>query len=729
MTSDPSSIAGRRARSRRALRCCSATPAHAQDPEAPKGAPKHWLAERGVDQLPLAALRGGAAVQADRPVARRGVPLGARRASTMAQLARKQRLGAARPGRGAGGAATRARERREAARARRPRRAHADPGPPRPAHPLPRAAPDRRARSSATEIFGTRDREEFLKLRRAELSPLQICELNGTLARGGAARRVRRAARRGGARRPRRLAAGRAGRGDAGPPAAPGAALARAEPLQRAVGRRQQAGSAGGRRRPSTRASPPTAAPSSGTPTAPTSRRPSARRDPRPRRRARRSGGSRSPRRAGRRPRRPRSAYNSVVSADGTAVAFETAESTYPLAKRVGQMTVLRARPRHRARSTRVSHAFRRRARRRARPSTRRSRPTADRRLRGDRRRPQRRAVAQRPVGRGSQGQARAARHRRVARRRLPAARSPATGSRSSTPRPKPDNNGLTHVYSTALEDRQDDARLARRRAPARAAATRTSPSVSRDGRSVAFTSRARNLGGDGHAGRLRARSARGDDAAGHRRDQGRRRIAVAVRRRPLRRVRRARRAAERQAREPALPRLAARPGRRAERAGEPGGRRARRAGRRLATEPAISADGQRVAFASTAGNLGEGKPDGIAGVFVRDLARGTTTLLSTHAERPGTGPDVVRIAAPAGTGVAVLAGLLVFWRRRSARALRDASAPQSVEPANRSLGVSDRGASSLARGNIPRAHQHGPRSLVRRPADSAGRSDACRPA
>ena len=33
--------------------------------------------------------------------------------------------------------------------------------------------------SHAAEIFGTRDRETFLRLRRAELSPLQICELNG----------------------------------------------------------------------------------------------------------------------------------------------------------------------------------------------------------------------------------------------------------------------------------------------------------------------------------------------------------------------------------------------------------------------------------------------------------------------------------------------------------------------------------------------------------------------
>ena len=69
---------------------------------------------------------------------------------------------------------------RRPAALRRARRAHADPGPPRPAPALPRAAPDgdpepRDGRSSASH-----DREEFLNLRRAELSPLQIGELNGS---------------------------------------------------------------------------------------------------------------------------------------------------------------------------------------------------------------------------------------------------------------------------------------------------------------------------------------------------------------------------------------------------------------------------------------------------------------------------------------------------------------------------------------------------------------------
>jgi Tol biopolymer transport system component len=49
--------------------------------------------------------------------------------------------------------------------------------------------------------------------------------------------------------------------------------------------------------------------------------------------------------------------------------------------------------------------------------------------------------------------------------------------------------------------------------------------------------------------------------------------------------------------------------------------------------DPAVSADGRRVAFTSTAGNLARGKPGEIAGVFVRDLAAGTTRLLSTHAK------------------------------------------------------------------------------------------------
>ena len=53
-----------------------------------------------------------------------------------------------------------------------------------------------------------------------------------------------------------------------------------------------------------------------------------------------------------------------------------------------------------------------------------------------------------------------------------------------------------------------------------------------------------------------------------------------------------------------------------------------------LSDEPAVSADGARVAFTSTAANLADVKPGGLTGVFVRDLRAGTTTLLSTHAER-----------------------------------------------------------------------------------------------
>jgi Tol biopolymer transport system component len=46
-------------------------------------------------------------------------------------------------------------------------------------------------------------------------------------------------------------------------------------------------------------------------------------------------------------------------------------------------------------------------------------------------------------------------------------------------------------------------------------------------------------------------------------------------------------------------------------------------------SEPAVAADGARVVFTSTAGNLAKRKPLGLAGVFVRDLVAGTTRMLS----------------------------------------------------------------------------------------------------
>jgi hypothetical protein len=40
------------------------------------------------------------------------------------------------------------------------------------------------------------------------------------------------------------------------------------------------------------------------------------------------------------------------------------------------------------------------------------------------------------------------------------------------------------------------------------------------------------------------------------------------------------------------------------------------------------------VAFTSDAANLDASKPAGLPGVFVRDVARGTTRLMSSHAPR-----------------------------------------------------------------------------------------------
>jgi hypothetical protein len=73
-----------------------------------------------------------------------------------------------------------------AAAVARAARAHA--GPPVAAHLLPLAAPERDPRQRAGDLR-RRSREEFQTLRRSELSPLQICRLNG-LSRSHAQRRA-----------------------------------------------------------------------------------------------------------------------------------------------------------------------------------------------------------------------------------------------------------------------------------------------------------------------------------------------------------------------------------------------------------------------------------------------------------------------------------------------------------------------------------------------------------
>ena len=55
--------------------------------------------------------------------------------------------------------------------------------------------------------------------------------------------------------------------------------------------------------------------------------------------------------------------------------------------------------------------------------------------------------------------------------------------------------------------------------------------------------------------------------------------------------------------------------------------------------EAAVSRGGRLVAFTSTAGNLDARKPAGVPGVFVRDMVRGTTRLMSSHAPRKPAGP------------------------------------------------------------------------------------------
>jgi Tol biopolymer transport system component len=346
-------------------------------------------------------------------------------------------------------------------------------------------------------------------------------------------------------------------------------------------------------------------------------------------------------------------------------VAFETAESTYPLAKRVGNMSV-QVRDVATGAVTRVSHVFR--------PKGAPTRTAFNPSLSADGN-----IVAFEATDAGANG-APSRNGLWVADRRAQRERLLTDSSRGAAYLPevagdgrsvaytsaRADNHGLTHVYLTSLDtgrtvlvSRADGA------AGAPAAGDAYEPSVSRDGRFVAFTSRAANLGGDGHADVYLRDLERGTtrlltdaikaDAGDPSLSADGRYVAFVVR------------------------------------VGHPNGTQkslrsriwrhdtatgenvlvSRATGARgepadgYATDPAISADGTRVAFASTAGNLTDVKPDGIAGVFVRDLGRSTTTLLSTHAERAHGGPVPLRIAAPAGSGLVLAVGGLFLLRRR----------------------------------------------------------------
>ena len=152
-------------------------------------------------------------------------------------------------------------------------------------------------------------------------------------------------------------------------------------------------------------------------------------------------------------------------------------------------------------------------------------------------------------------------------------------------------------------------------------------PAISRDGRYVAFASTARNLGGrpgtnasrvylrDLRTGRTRAVSSATGFALEPSISADGRVVAYASIGKAGPRV------LVRDLRGGRAPRVVSR-------AGGAGGALADGA----SSDAAISADGRRVAFTSAATNLAAGKPDNRRGVFVRDLRRQTTTLVSPPA-------------------------------------------------------------------------------------------------
>jgi Tol biopolymer transport system component len=507
-------------------------------------------------------------------------------------------------------------------------------------HALHQTAIPRRARA----IFGVRSQRRFLRLRRSELSPLQIGELFG---------RARVEMRRGSVDALRDAAAKAVRLGQLSPRQARVMLDRQVRQVPRWLGQNRYNGPSGGRNRlrlpPGDVAKHPsiardggrvvwdayrstvreaeqlgeihvrgadvaTAAPVSGFAVSPPV-------DP----------GS----------EKPRSAYNAVLSGDGRVVAFESAESTYPLAKRVGQMSVV-VRDLATGRLEKVSHL----GRPRGAPTRTAFNPSlsADGRI-----------VAFEATDSGRDGQP--SRNglwvfdRAAGRETLVAEHD----GRGAAYLPRVAGNGAAVAY-TAVDPRTEATQVVLHRAEgapavvvsraagpdgAPADSDAYEPAVSDDGSVVAFTSRAANLGARGGRLRVWVRDVR----------DGTTQLATA--------------GVGRDASQPAISadgRFVAFVERLAIGDGTPAELRSRvwlhdrRTGatalvsRRdghgggtadgASAEPAVSADGSRVAFTSTAGNLSTRKPRGLAGVFVRDLRAGTTTPLSDPGRRASPGGE-----------------------------------------------------------------------------------------
>jgi len=610
-----------------AILLAAAAPAPAQDSLAPKGAPKQWLPnEQWVNLiwLPYDEARLYELLGHDRGYVFRWV----RDEKTLAQLAAKRgwsvdrladALVAPRRARLTGRQYAAVRERAERTLTQGHLAQHLL------FHGLHQTAiPER-----ATHIFGTRSRETFLRLRRAELSPLQIGELNGRTRvdmTHGALRALREAAELG-------VREGTLTRAQAA------VMLERQlRQIPRWLGQNRYNGPSGGRNRELAAgdfAKHPTISADGRTVVWDAYRATISEAERLGEihvRGARLDSGGRfgvSPGRPD--PRRPRSAYNCVLSANGHAVAFESSESTYPLAKRVGQMTVM-VRDLHSGRIDKVSHAHR--------PQGAPTRTAFNPSLSADGR-----IVAFEATDSGKPG---APSHNGlwVVDRRRDSETLVADGSIGAAYLPELSGDGGTVVYTSAQAGsdgftrvfardlRRRVTRLVSRaagRAGAPADADAYEPAVSRDGAAIAFVSRARNLGGraDGRSA-IYVRDQRSGSTA---------LVSGAV--------------ASRNVGSPALSpdgRFVAFLAREGRPDGTVEGLRSslwlhdRRTGKTTPvsradgynSEPAVSADGRRVAFTSTSGSLSDRKPAGLPGVFVRDVAAGTTTLLSSHRPRRG---------------------------------------------------------------------------------------------
>jgi Tol biopolymer transport system component len=341
---------------------------------------------------------------------------------------------------------------------------------------------------------------------------------------------------------------------------------------------------------------------------------------------------------------KPHSAYNSVLAADGSAVAFETAESTYPLAKRVGQMSVL-LRDLRSGKVEKISHADRR-----GKPTRTAFNPTisADGRHVGYEAADN--ATAQAPSRNGLYVFDRTTRTERLIAEHgergaafLP--RLSGDGAQiAATEADEPDGRTLVYLHPTVPGG--GERVLVSRAAGAEGAAANSDayePAVSRDGMVVAFTSRATNLGRSGNRSRVWVRDLRAGttvlasgtapgDASQSAVSADGRWVAFVARltfhSSSIKGLRSRIYLFDRQTGRTVLV---------SRRSGSSGA-----AADGYASEPAVSADGRRVVFASTAGNLGPSKPRGLTGVFVRELGTNTTRLLSAvradHSPLKGSG-------------------------------------------------------------------------------------------